>query len=101
MLKLPNSVGHVLFGLLLGVPIALATASPLVGWLAQSFYWLGRERRDRETSAGLNPFTEWYKGWDIWNWTADNRTDLLAPVIVNGIIALAGWALLKHLHGHA
>ncbi len=93
-MKLPNSVGHVLFGLLIGVPVALVT-SPLVGWIAQSFYFLGRERRDREISAFLNPFTDWYKGWEIWKWTADNRTDLLAPVLVNGVIAAVAWWLLR------
>lgn len=93
-MKLPNAVGHVLFGLLIGIPIALVTWNPLIGWAAQAFYFLGRERRDHEIASGLNPFTEWWKGWNPLTWKHDGQIDLAAPVLVNGAIAVAAWYFL-------
>lgn len=86
---LGNALGHILEGLIVGGIAALATQSPFVGWLAQSYYFLGRERRDHEVKAGLNPVTDWYRGWNVLTWSADGQRDLAAPVIVNGLIAAA------------
>lgn len=89
-----NALGHVLFGLLIGVPVALISGNPFVGWAAQAFYFLGRERRDHEIKAGINPFKEWDRGWNVLQWSHDGQIDLAAPVLVNGVIAIVAWLVL-------
>ena len=87
-----NAIGHVLEGLLLMAAIGLVFG-PLYGWAAQAFYFLGRERRDEEIAANLNPFLDWWRGWNILRWTEDGRRDLFAPLLVNGAIAIV-WHFL-------
>lgn len=86
--RIGNDFGHVFEGLIIMLPFA-AFGYPLTGWIAQTAYWFGRERRDQELNTGINAFTGWYKGWDFWNWTPDGRRDLIVPIVVNGGIALA------------
>lgn len=94
-----NAFGHIGFGLLLLAIFASAAfyftrdarSSIVIGWSMQSAYWLGRERRDEEIyqqargnaiSHGLAVL----KHWNIFFWTVDGRKDLLAPVIVLGLV---------------
>ena len=90
--KIQNAIGHTLFGLLIMIPLGLVT-TPLVGWLAQAMYWLGRERRDQENLWGINPHSEWYKFWNVFKWEEDPRRDLIAPVLINGWFAFI-WTIL-------
>lgn len=81
-----NNLGHIGEGLILMLPAGLAFGW-LTVWLVQTFYFLGRERRDHEIAAGLNPFMDWARGWNIFNWSADEKRDLLVPIVVNGAVA--------------
>ena len=93
--KLRNAIGHIGFGLLVMVPVGLVSA-PWLGWFAQSLYWLGRERGDMEIQTGMDRHKDWWRGWNVLKWPEDPRRDLLAPVVVNGILAVVwtvagGW----------
>ena len=81
-----NNFGHIAEGLLLMLPFILL-GHPVVGWIAQSFYWLGRERRDHEVEAGLDATSDWWRGWNVFAWSLGGRRDLFAPVIFNGVVA--------------
>jgi hypothetical protein len=89
-----NALGHIGFGLLLVLPAAIVayafthslTTAAWIGWAVQSAYWLGRERRDHEIKAGLNPVTQWYQGWNPFAWSADGQRDLFWPVAVNALL---------------
>ena len=80
-----NNFGHIAEGLLLMLPFILL-GYPIVGWIAQSFYWLGRERRDHEIDAKLNA-ADWYRGWNVFAWSVDGQRDLFVPVVFNGLVA--------------
>jgi hypothetical protein len=91
-----NALGHIGFGLiimaLIGFPLLAVTSwthAAWIAWGAQAMYWLGRERRDHEIKDGLNPDTEWWKGWNPLTWSLDGRRDLFWPVVVNAVIPLA------------
>lgn len=92
-----NNVGHILEGALLmtlfSIPVFAATGSVLatswISWAMQCAYYLGRERRDHENKVwrerAINLTWGWgaLRGWDIWNWSADGKRDLLAPMLGN------------------
>lgn len=91
-----NALGHIGFGLIVmavaGALAFAATRSPVasawIAWAVQSAYWLGRERRDEEIHVGLNPFTEWWKDWNVLEWSTDGKRDLFWPVAVNALIPI-------------
>jgi hypothetical protein len=82
--KLGNSLGHIFEGLIIVLILWPVSGNPLLAWVGQSLYFLGRERRDHEIKAGINPFTGWHRGWNVFRWGADEKRDLFAPVVVNG-----------------
>ncbi len=84
---LGNALGHVAEGLIIMAIIWTLSGNPLLAWVAQAMYFLGRERRDHEIKSAINPFTGWYRGWNVLKWSRDGRIDLFAPVVVNGLIA--------------
>ena len=87
---------HIAFGWLIIVPVYLLSGSLLVAWLAQSFYFLGREIRDMEVKLRVKLPEEWYIAWNPKWWIRksrrDNLLDIVLPVLVNGAI-LAGVAI--------
>ena len=77
---------HIAFGWLIILPVWLLTGSPLMAWIAQSFYWLGREIRDHEVKAKIKLPQHWYRGWYFVNWSKDGHLDLWLSTLVNGAI---------------
>ena len=81
---------HIAFGWLIIVPVYLLTDSALIAWLAQSFYWLGREIRDMEVKLRVKLPDEWYIAWKPKWWIRksrrDNLLDFVNPVVGNGAI---------------
>lgn len=90
--------GHIALGLalmaLFGPLWWLATGdvvlSAWAAWGMQCAWWASRERRDYEHRLGFDPHSEWYRGWDFWNWTRD---DLWCPVFVNAVVPVLLWRL--------
>lgn len=94
--KATNALGHIGFGVIILALVGAASLaltrdlhlSAWIAWAVQSAYWLGRERRDEEIHAGVNPFTQWWTHWNVIEWTADGKRDLLFPVVVNALVPL-------------
>lgn len=86
-----NALGHIGIGLIIMVPFAIA-GHPWIGWACQSFYWLGRERRDHEIASRPDDLahTGWYRGWNVLRWSYDGQKDLYAPVVA---VAAVVWLL--------
>lgn len=120
---MPMETGHVALGLLLMaflfLPLAIIIGGTLrvlerlgalslavpawrlafpaalwIGWLAQSLYWLGRERAQHEHRAGLDPHLDWWAGWNVLDWPLDARLDFALPALVNALVALGLCAVL-------
>lgn len=85
-----NALGHIGMGLLLMAPFCIA-GHPWLGWACQSFYWLGRERRDHEVAHGgvCAHGLAALKCWNFIRWSRDGVKDLLAPVVANAGVAWA------------
>jgi hypothetical protein len=67
-----------------------------IAWTAQALYWLGRERAQHEYRARLDPYLDWWTGWNVLEWTLDAQLDLALPLLVNGIVAAAlCWLLVR------
>lgn len=68
---------HFLFGL---VPSLLLFLLYVPGLLPFAIFFtgfaLGRERRDHEIKAKIKA-AEWYKGWNIEDWSRDGKMDLI------------------------
>lgn len=95
-LKLSNATGHCLIGLLWGVPVALVGGGDIyAGWIASTMYHFARESEQYAAKEGINPFTEWWKAWNVFKWSHDGQIDFLAPTFVNGAIALLAWWVLR------
>jgi len=119
----PYSPDHIAVGLLLMAvffaPIAAATASGVyalqrlgvlrlavsawklavilavwTAWWAQAMYWLGRERAQYERMALLDPYVDWWAGWNVFEWSWDGQLDLFVPVVANALLAMAVSLLL-------
>lgn len=100
-----NALGHIGMGLLLMVPFYSvayllthnAALSAWIAWSMQSVYWLGREIRDHQIheAARGNDITYGLRSllsFNLFAWNADGRKDLLAPVLVNGLLT---WLLVR------
>lgn len=74
------NITHGLFALIICVPVSI-TELYIYAACSVSAYFYGRERRDHEHQAGLNPHKDWYIGHWPFLWQDNTRWDLLSGVI--------------------
>jgi len=64
---LKNATDHILVGIASLCISYFLTSNLLLGAVATTFFFLGRERRDYEIKAHI-PVRNWYRGWNIFKW---------------------------------
>lgn len=58
---------HILFGIFIYIPLFILVGE-IPAFMAVSFFYLGRERRDYEVKEKIH-IRFWYKGWNVLKWT--------------------------------
>jgi len=64
---LENALQHILIGIAFLVLSFVFTKNLLLGAVATTFFFLGRERRDYEIKEHI-PVRHWYMGWNVLKW---------------------------------
>ena len=64
---LMNALQHILIGIAFLALSFVLTKDLLLGAVATTFFFLGRERIDYEIKAHI-PVRKWYKGWNVFKW---------------------------------
>ncbi|WOE69085.1 hypothetical protein RZR97_08185 [Hydrogenimonas thermophila] len=62
-----NAIAHILAGVAFLIVSFFLTKDLLLGAVAATFFFLGRERRDYEIKARI-PVRNWYRGWNLFKW---------------------------------
>ena len=74
------NITHGLFALVIALPASL-TAYYLYIAIAICAYFYGRERRDHERQAKLDPHKDWYIGHWPFIWSDNTKRDLFSSLI--------------------
>ena len=84
-----SNLEHLIVALLIQVLTGLFSGEWVLGAIAASFLFLGREHAQREYKIGDPSKLIGYEALDFWRWSRDGLLDLLVPVCgVWGVVAL-------------
>ena len=80
---------HAATALAIQIVLSFITGNVWVGAAFASAFFLGREHAQREYKLGDPSKLMGHEAFDIWRWKLDAQLDLLFPVIVTVVVAVA------------
>lgn len=78
---------HAFYGLLMQVVVGITTGNWWAGAALASGFFLGREHSQREEIISPHNRDNPFPAFKMWEWTLDEKLDLLFPVVATCLLA--------------